>query len=235
MSFLKAEWRKLVLVNYAVAPEVLLPYLPAGTELDTWNGVHYVSLVGFMFKNTKVLGVKIPLHVDFEEVNLRFYVRRKEGNVWRRGVVFIKEIVPKSAITFVANTLYKEHYVTQPMRHAWLEQAESRLVKYEWKIGAEWQSFGVEAALSSEKLKVGSEAEFITEHYWGYTRYSTTATYEYEVTHPSWEVYPVHDYHIQVDFGKVYGAEFAVLNDTKPTSVMLAEGSSITVEGKRKI
>ena len=93
MSFLKAEWRKLVMANYTVPEELLLPYLPAKTVLDTWNGQYYVSLVGFMFVNTRMLGVKVPFHVDFEEVNLRFYVKYNDNGTWKRGVVFIKEIV----------------------------------------------------------------------------------------------------------------------------------------------
>lgn len=118
MSFLKAEWRKLALANYIIDQKLLVKYLPAGTELDLWNGNCYVSLVGFMFVNTKLLGIKIPFHTNFEEVNLRFYVKRFDQGEWKRGVVFIKEIVPKPALTFVANTVYNENYETLPMEHS---------------------------------------------------------------------------------------------------------------------
>lgn len=235
MSFLKAEWRKLAIANYEVDRNLLLPYLPAKTELDTWNGTHYVSLVGFMFRNTKVLGMKIPFHVNFEEVNLRFYVKHYDGKNWKRGVVFIKEIVPKFAITFVANTLYKEHYETQKMRHTWEEKEVSHVVSYEWRNQGAWQKFQVEANRKSSNIVRGSETEFITEHYWGYTKISNQTTFEYEVTHPTWDIYEVNDYKIDVDFGKVYGNDFQFLNELKPKSVMLAEGSEISVEGKRKI
>ena len=106
MTFLNAAWRKLAFANYPVPPEVLSSYLPAGTELDTWMGHPYVSLIGFVFQDVRLLGLRVPFHVNFEEVNLRFYVRRKVDGSWRRGVVFVKEIVPKRAITLVANTLY---------------------------------------------------------------------------------------------------------------------------------
>ena len=43
----------------------------------------YVSLVGFMFKNTRLLNIPIPFHTDFEEVNLRFYVKHFDGNEWK--------------------------------------------------------------------------------------------------------------------------------------------------------
>ena len=180
MSFLKAEWRKLALANYAVEAKTLLPYLPAKTELDPWNGIHYVSLVGFMFKNVRVLGLKIPFHIDFEEVNLRFYVRYKAPDgTWQRGVVFIKEIVPRSAITFVANTLYKEHYETQSMRHLWQKNEASQTIQYDWKHKEQWQSFQVKAAKIAEEMPLGSEEEFITEHYWGFTKISAEKTYAY--------------------------------------------------------
>src|SRR4051812_37339218 len=118
-TFLKAEWRKLAMINYAVDKKLLEPYLPRHTELDYWNNTCYVSLVGFMFLNTRIKGVKVPFHINFEEVNLRFYVRYKEAEIWKRGVVFIQEIVPLPALTFVANTIYQEHYQTRPMKHRW--------------------------------------------------------------------------------------------------------------------
>src|SRR5690606_13167454 len=130
MSFLKAEWRKLAIANYVINPAVLAKYIPPGTELDLWNGNCYVSLVGFMFKNTKLLGLKIPFHINFEEVNLRFYVKRFENGTWKRGVVFIKEIVPKPALAFIANSIYKEHYETMPMLHKWEENDTERIVTY---------------------------------------------------------------------------------------------------------
>ena len=114
MSFLTAEWRKLALANYQVDPDILKPYVPKGTQLDFWNDRCYLSLVGFMFINTKLLGLKIPFHVNFEEVNFRFYVKIIENGQTKRGVVFIKEIVPRHILTFIANTFYKEHYQTLP-------------------------------------------------------------------------------------------------------------------------
>ena len=141
MSFLKAEWRKLAMFNYVVDPKVLEPYVPPGTELDEFEEKCYVSLVGFMFLNTKLLGIKVPFHVNFEEVNLRFYVRRKEGTQWKRGVVFIKELVPKPAITFVANTIYKEHYETVRMDHQWNKTDSELDVNYSWWKGGKRQTW----------------------------------------------------------------------------------------------
>lgn len=235
MSFLKAEWRKLALANYEFDKNVLSKFLPRKTELDLWNNTCYVSLVGFMFKNTKVLGINIPFHSDFEEVNLRFYVRFKEGSQWRRGVVFIKEIVPKHAITFVARNLYKENYETMKMKHSWSEHNNALNVSYHWKSPSKWNSMKLSCGNQCALLQEGSETEFITEHYWGYTRYNDLTTYEYEVRHPRWKVYEVNDHSIDVNFGEVYGKPFKELQNMNPFSVMLAEGSEISVEKKRII
>lgn len=232
--FLAAEWRKLALAQYAVDREILLKYLPPNTELDDWQGKYYVSLVGFMFIDVKLRGLNIPFHTNFEEVNLRFYVRYKDGEEWKRGVVFIKEIVPLPAITFVANTIYKENYQTLPMKHVWIEQEHQLEVDYLWKSNKKWNKFSVTTSSKAQEILIGSEEEFITEHYWGYTKIGVNRTSEYGVEHPRWEAYPIKDYSIDVDFGINYGREFAFLSNTKPNSVMLAEGSEIRVmKGKK--
>lgn len=232
--FLTAEWRKLALAQYAVDREILLKYLPPNTELDDWQGKYYVSLVGFMFIDVKLRGLNIPFHTNFEEVNLRFYVRYKDGEEWKRGVVFIKEIVPLPAITFVANTIYKENYQTLPMNHVWIEQEHQLEVDYLWKSNKKWNKFSVTTSSKAQQILIGSEEEFITEHYWGYTKIGANRTSEYGVEHPRWEAYPIKDYSIDVDFGINYGREFAFLSNTKPNSVILAEGSEIRVmKGKK--
>lgn len=235
MSFLKAEWRKLIMANYQVDKKVLEKYVPHKTELDIWNDKLYVSLVGFMFLNTRVRGIKIPLHINFEEVNLRFYVKYKDGNIWKRGVVFIKEIVPKAMITFVANTLYREHYATLSMRHRWEEKENNLYIEYEWKHKNSWDKLSVIAENKVLPISKGSEAEFITEHYWGYTQVASGKTFEYEVTHPTWQQYKVKEHEVKIDFASLYGDDFKVLNELEASSVFLAEGSEITVEGRKKI
>ncbi len=233
-KFLTAEWRKLIFLNYAVAPEKLRPFLPAGTEIDLWENTCYVSVVGFMFKNVRVRGLAIPFHENFEEVNLRFYVKKwdEATGEWRRGVVFISEIVPRAAIAWVANWVYNENYRAMPMRHIWSQTTENVDVEYSWKIKNDWQRIGVRAQNAPIELKAGSEAEFITEHFWGYARRSADRTVEYQVEHPSWQVYPLKEWACSVDFGAVYGLNFAFLNEKQPLSVFLAEGSAIVVRAK---
>lgn len=233
-TFLKAEWRKLIMANYAVEPELLRPYLPYKTELDYWHNTCYVSLVGFLFRNVRIKGIPFPFHTTFEEVNLRFYVRYESGDQWKRGVVFIKEIVPKPAVSFVANTLYRERYETKRMRHVWLESTDKLEVSYSWKR-KNWHKIAVEAYKKPNVIIPGSEEEFITEHYWGYARFAEKITNEYEVAHPKWKIYPLRSYSIDVDFKQAYGAEFAFFNELKPKSVFLAEGSEIEVKGGIKI
>lgn len=153
-----------------------------------------------------------------------------------RGELFLsKEIIPKKALTFVANTVYNENYETMPMSHKWIENQHSRLVEYNWIKSGEKNTFQVRASKEKFEIKAGSETEFITEHYWGYAKINEEKTNEYEVTHPKWKAYLVEDYKIKVDFGSVYGRKFGFLNSAKPDSVMLAEGSEITVENKKTI
>ena len=234
-TFLDAQWRKLVMVNYAVNPDVLKQYLPFETELDLWNNTCYVSLVGFMFVDTKVLRLRIPFHINFEEINLRFYVKYKHTEGYKRGVVFVKEIVPRPALTMVANLLYNENYETLPTRHTWVQDDDTLTVEYGWKKRGQWHTVKAVADKTPVDIKPESEEEFITEHFWGYTKISNTITSEYEVAHPRWQIYPIRNYEVNVDFATVYGPDFAFLQDVKPLSVYLAEGSEILVKQGAKI
>jgi uncharacterized protein YqjF (DUF2071 family) len=233
-TFLQAEWRKLAMANYIVDKRVLDQFIPHKTEIDYWDNRCHVSLVGFMFLNTRIKGFKIPFHVNFEEVNLRFYVRYNEQGEWKRGVVFIKEIVPKPALSLIANTVYGENYETMPMKHSWTKSPGDLTVEYQWKK-KNWNSFKVIAEKQSSPIKADSEEAFITEHYWGYTKINDRKTSEYGVEHPTWEVYPVREYQIDVDFKTIYGVEFDFLKNEKPASVFLAEGSEIIVREGRTI
>lgn len=235
MSFLTAEWRKLVFINYTVDPKLLEEYVPKGTLLDSYNGKCFVSVIGFMFKNTKVLGCKMPGLHTFEEVNLRFYVKRKENNVWKRGTVFIQEIVPKRILSFVANTIYHEHYSTRPMSHIWNITPKNVAISYTWENQQKEQSIAVKAKNNPVTFPENSEIEFISEHYFGYTKYNDSKTFEYEVTHPKWLYFKVDEYNVNVDFELNYGKKFAHLTNQKPNSVFLMEGSKITVEPKKSI
>jgi uncharacterized protein len=234
MRFLSAAWKDLIMLNYSIEPEILASLVPGGTELDFYQGKCYVSLVGFMFRNTRVLGIPVPGHVHFEEVNLRFYVRRQVDGEWRRGVVFVKEIVPRSAIAWVARSVYREPYVTMPMRHKIEENSAQKRVEYRWKHQGKWHTLGALAENRLIEMPERSEEEFITEHYYGYNRWNTATTTEYEVRHPRWQVYPILQSWYQVDFQALYGPSFAFLNDMPPTSTLLAWGSDIEVMGNRR-
>jgi len=234
-TFLSAEWRKLVMINYEIDPQVLLPYLPAKTELDTYNGKHLVSLVGFMFLNTKVLKLAIPFHTNFEEFNLRFYVKHLQNGVEKRGVVFINEIVPGFGIPMVANTLYRENYICRPMKSAVALEDHSLSVSYSFKNKNRWNSVSVSAEDTSIPIEENSLEEFITEHYWGYNKWNGVKTLEYEVTHPKWEVYPVKNFNVDIQFEAIYPKAFSPFLYQKPHSVLLAEGSEIAVKQGRAI
>lgn len=226
--FLAAEWRKLLMINYEVPAEIIQAIAPRYTEVDFWEGKTYLSVVGFMFLDTKVMGLKVPFHRNFEEINLRYYVKREEGEEIKRGVGFVREIVPKAAITEVANLWYKEHYATFPMRHQIEEKPENLAVEYAWKQAGKWQRLAANSRQKKQDLAEGSHEAFIAEHYWGYSE-ARKGTVEYQVTHPSWQYYPVEDFELDIDFELAYGKTYARFLQGKPASVFIAEGSEVQV------
>lgn len=232
-TFLSARWENLIMANYAVNPDVLIPYLPHGVELDFYNNKTYVSLVGFMFKKTSLFKIPIPFLGTFEEINLRFYVKRVEGDSIKRGVVFINETVPYKPVAWLANKLYKEHYISIPTKNSIEITNLSKSIKYQWKINKEWNYIVVSAAKENEPMFPGSIEEFIFEHYYGYTKINKQASQEYKVNHPRWHVNKVLDYSIHCDFQSMYGKDFSFLSNHQPDSVILAEGSAVSVNWKR--
>jgi uncharacterized protein YqjF (DUF2071 family) len=232
-AFLTAEWRDLAILNFETEPTVLRPFVPAGTELDEWRGRTLVSLVGFRFRDTRVFGVPIPWHRNFDEVNLRFYVRRHTDEGWRRGVVFIKELVPRVAIALTARLVYGERYVAVPMGHrVEVDHADGvavRRVSYRWRFQGRDHQIGVTALGAAEEIAAGSEAEFIAEHYWGYTRGRRGGTLEYRVDHPRWRAWTAQEARFDGDVARVYGDRFVETLNRPPVSAFLAEGSAVTV------
>ena len=220
------------MANYEIEPSLLAYRVPLGTTVDLHDGKCFVSLVGFMFLDTRVMDFIVPFHVNFEEVNLRFYVRRETDQEIRRGVVFIKEIVPRRAIAAVARRLYGEPYA----RWAMSNFRDEEQVRYSWEKGGCLNTLSVERGESRGVPVANSEGEFIIEHYWGYTRRGENRTDEYKVEHPKWELFATEKRRIDVDFGKTYGEEFGFLTDAEPHSVLLAKGSEIAVyKGERII
>ncbi|MGZ3763378.1 MAG: YqjF family protein [Mucilaginibacter sp.] len=235
-QFLRAQWNNLLMVNYGVDPAILMPYVPPGTVLDLWQGKALVSMVGFLFLDTRVLGIKWPFHRNFEEVNLRFYVKHFDGKEWKRGAVFISEIVPKPMIVLIANNLYKEHYTAMPMRHS-IDRTSTDSTKYhyEWKLNAKWNRLGATVSSKVDAMVSGSPEEFIFEHYWGYNKASKTSTYEYQVEHVSWNTRQVTDPVFEADIAALYGREFEPYLSVEPYSAFFADGSEIIVRAAGRI
>jgi uncharacterized protein YqjF (DUF2071 family) len=232
-KFLTAEWRHLAMLNFEVDPKVLQSLVPAGTELDDWRGRTFISIVGFMFLNTRVFGVAIPWHHNFEEVNLRFYVRRKASDGWRRAVVFVKELVPRVAIALTARLVYGENYVAVPMQHC-IEDANSRAaipraVSYSWRFRGRENRLELSVIGDGGEAVEGSDVGFITEHYWGYARRRGGRTMEYRVEHPRWSVSRAAAARLDCDVAGLYGSEFVEFLPAPPASAFLAEGSEVTV------
>ena len=213
------------MLNYEVDPGLLSPHVPAGTALDLWDGRSLVSVVGFRFLRTSVMRVPVPFHRDFDEVNLRFYVRRQEAGEIRRGVVFIRELVPRRAIATIARWVYNEPYVATAMRSHITDGNARPRVRYTWRLNGAWHGVEAEAVAEPSVPAQGSELQFITEHYWGYTRQRDGSTVEYEVAHPPWKVWPARGTLALDDVARrlVPGL------DAQPRSALIADGSPVTV------
>jgi hypothetical protein len=237
-AFLRAEWRQLAMLNYEVDPAVLKARVPAGTTLDSFAGKTYVSMVGFMFTKTVVKGIPVPFHRDFEEVNLRFYVKRRpdggraDGRDDRRGVVFVKELVPRFAIAWLARVVYRENYVSLPMRHRF---GGDGTVEYGFRVNGRWAAVRVRPEGDPRPTAPDSLEEFIAEHYWGYAAQADGGTKEYEVEHPPWRVRRAQEAGLDCDVAALYGPEFAGPLSGPPNSAFLAEGSPIVVHSGIRI
>ncbi len=184
-----------------------------------------------MFLQTRVLGLPVPFHRDFEEVNLRFYVRRRAEDGWRRGVAFIRELVPRRAIAWTARAIYNEPYLAVPMRH----RREAGELEYSWRHQRQWQSLGATMKGDSREMAIGSEEEFIFEHYWGYTQQRDGGTVEYEVEHPRWRVWNAERSWVQCDVRALYGEPFVQALSAPAHSAYVAEGSPVAVRVARRL
>lgn len=216
------------MVSWEVPAEALRPFLPRGTELDDRDGRHYASMVGFRFTRTRLRGLAIPFHQDFDEVNLRFYVRRRVDGTWRRAAVFVSEIVPKPAIAWTARLLYNERYRWCRMRHH-LGDGPLPAVRFEWRAHGRWQALGATQAAPAALPAADSLDAFISEHYYGYSAQRDGGTLEYAVRHPAWRLAPVHDVRFDADVARLYGAPFAAPLAAAPANAFLAEGSDVAV------
>lgn len=232
---LRAEWNNIIMANYAVPKELLEPFVPYKTELDFFEGKTYLTLAGFMFLNTQMLGVGIPFHSNFEEVTLRFYVKSLVPDAPDRGVVFIKEIVPKYAISFFANTIFGQNYTTKKMKSFHKELPDCMETCYEWKNGDRWNKFYTKAVKRSTPVRLNDFNAFIADHYFGYRKGGDNKSYRYKVEHEPWDTFPVTSYEIDCDFPEVFGNEFSILNELKPKSVFLLKGSEIRIRPREPL
>ena len=229
--FLTARWESLLLLNYACPPQLLEPLVPRGTELDSWDGATLVSLVGFSFLDTRVAGLRVPGHHSFVEVNLRFYVRRKASRELRRGVVFIRELVPRPLVAALARLMYNEPYLSVPMsRNVQLDPASGGTLTYSWSHRDGRHSIDGRVDGPPQLPGRGSEAEFITEHYWGYNRQRNGDTLEYRVEHPQWLVWQcIEARYTSPQDVSLYGSDLTAVLTSQPVSAFVAKGSDVRV------
>jgi uncharacterized protein YqjF (DUF2071 family) len=224
------------MLNYEVDRTVLIPNVPKGTDLDDRGGRHFVSLIGFLFLDTHVLGLPALFHQNFEEVNLRFYVRRSVGEETRAGVVFIREMVPLPLVAETAKLTYNEPYRTVPMQHT-LVETNGHLQSVEYLFGRPRDQcrLAVHVDGPAQEMKVGSEEEFLSERGWGYTRQRNGGTIEYRVEHARWRVWPNARSELDGPLGEFYDEPFPGILSGTPASVFVADGGPVAVHLPERI
>jgi uncharacterized protein YqjF (DUF2071 family) len=235
-TFLTAEWRYLAMLNYEVDPGVLQRYLPKGTELDEFDGRHFVSLVAFLFLDTHVLTLPAFFHQNFEEVNLRFYVHRVVGAESRAGVVFIRELVPLPLVAEIAKLTYNEPYRTVAMRHTIVETSGVlQSVEYAFGSGRDQCRASAHVDGPAQTMVAGSTEEFLSDRGWGYTRQRDGGTIEYRVEHARWNVWPDVRWELEGPLGEFYDEPFPSILSGAPASAFIADGSAVAVHLPERI
>jgi uncharacterized protein YqjF (DUF2071 family) len=235
-TFLTANWRYVAMLNYEVDAATLIPHVPRGTDLDDRGGRHFVSLVGFLFLDTRILGLPALFHRNFEEVNLRFYVKRKVGEESRAGVVFLRELVPLPLVAEAAKLTYNEPYRTVPMKHALVEtQGILQSVQYTFGPPRRECSLGFHVNGPPAEMKRGSEEEFLSHRGWGYTRQRDGGTIEYKVEHPKWRIWENARWELRGPLADFYEEPFVRLLSGAPKSAFVAEGSAVAVHFPERI
>jgi len=226
---LTADWTDLVVANFETEKKFLEQFLPYKTELNEWSDKYLMSLVGFMFSKPALFGISSPIYRKFEEINLRFYVRYKEQQQWKKGVVFIKEIAPSPVIGFMASWLYHENFISLPMKHKISISDNKKNIKYSWRIKKNWNYLKLQTSLYPSAVPVNSLESFIANHYWGYTKKSDNKTLQFEIKHQPWNIYPAISFEMNLDAEKIYGEKFSDCFSQKPLSVFLMDGSRTKV------
>ena len=227
-AFMTAEWRYLAMLNYEIDPDVLLPLVPRGTELDLWHDRAFITLVAFEFRDARIHGLSIPLHRNFAEVNLRFYVVRRRADGDRRAVVFVREIVPRFAVAAVARLIYNEHFSSMRMRHR-IEQ-DPLAVEYAWRFRRRWCRLRVRTVGCEPRVPTpGSLEEFVAEHYWAYTRRRDGGANEYRVDHRPWRIWKADGVELDADVEALYGKRLGAALRRTAASAFVADGSVVEV------
>lgn len=224
---LSCAWTNLILINYRVDPDVLSPFVPNKTYLDLYKGECLISLAGFVFSGAKTMGIPWPFHQLFEEVNLRFYVVHPHAQGPRRGVVFLKELVPNSGITFLANTLAREKYSKLPMKHLIAHGKDSIAASYSFKVKGRWNTLSATAGLLKEDIPLDSLEFFIGEHYFGYNTWYGNKTMELQLFRPPWKYQHLHTYDVDCNFAGLFPSRFLPFLSEEPHSAQFFSGSPV--------
>src|SRR5947208_1274723 len=118
------SWRDLTFFHWPVHPSVIAPHIPAGLDVDMYDGSAWISLTPFLIDNLRPpLTPGLPWISRFPETNLRTYVRDRTGY---GGIWFFSLEAARAAAVLGARLSYRLPYMWSKMR----VQVEGNRVRY---------------------------------------------------------------------------------------------------------
>ena len=228
-----AEWREIVVINFEIDPKLLRNFIPPKTELDFFNETSFVTLMARACKNVKPYGWPIVFAKSIDQILLRFYVKRKVGDTWRRGVCLIRDYLPKRKASFFLNWMFKHSFTQVPIKRT-SSNFESGLptqlptVEYQWTTGDYVNHIKVNARSQMRQQEQETKESFVLDHHYGYT-VKEGKTYEYYVEYSPWAMWDAQSGSFDCDTENVFGRPFVRALKQRPASVFLARGSDVII------
>ena len=179
---MRQTWHHLLFAHWRLDADSLRGHIPAGLELDTYQGEAWLGIVPFHMTNVAPRGVPaLPWVSAFPELNVRTYVRL-EG---KPGVYFFSLDATNPLAVWGAWTLFHLPYFTASMTVSVVDDhvryASRRRSGESARFVAEYWPCAEPQAPAP-----GSLEAFLTERYCLYAADSASRLHRLEIHHPPW-------------------------------------------------
>ena len=189
------QWVDVVFVHWPLPPDRVQRLLPAGVEVDTFEGRAWVGLVPFRMEGLGFPGLSpLPVVGTFPEVNVRTYVRSGA----RRGVWFFSLDVDRFLPALVARAAYGLPYCRGRASHERSGDHVTSSVRRTWPAtpGPE-PTATIEVRTADPLPDVAGLESFLTSR-WGLISSSPRGTLRWApVEHPRWPLFDAQLVHLE--------------------------------------